>query len=97
MEWVAFPTPGDLPDPGIKPGSPALQTDSLPTELSIREAHIYVCVCNGILLSYKNEWNVAICNSIGGLGGCYANWNKLDSKIQTPYDITYVWNSQQLE
>ena len=23
----------DLPDPGIKPGSPALQADSLPTEL----------------------------------------------------------------
>jgi len=25
--------PGDLPDPGIKPGSPALQADSSPTEL----------------------------------------------------------------
>ena len=24
---------GDLPDPGIKPGSPALQADSLPAEL----------------------------------------------------------------
>ena len=24
--------PGDLPDPGIKPGSPALQADSLPSE-----------------------------------------------------------------
>ena len=24
---------GDLPDPGIEPGSPALQADSLPTEL----------------------------------------------------------------
>ena len=24
----------DLPDPGIKPGSPALQAESLPTELS---------------------------------------------------------------
>ena len=26
------PPPGDLPDPGIKPGSPAFQADSLPTE-----------------------------------------------------------------
>ena len=26
---LPFPTPGDLPDPGIKPGSPALQADSL--------------------------------------------------------------------
>ena len=25
---LPFPTPGDLLDPGIEPGSPALQTDS---------------------------------------------------------------------
>ena len=30
---LPFPSPGDLPDPGIEPKSPALQTDSLPTEL----------------------------------------------------------------
>ena len=24
-----FPSPGDLPDPGIEPGSPAFQADSL--------------------------------------------------------------------
>ena len=27
-----FPAPGDLPNPGIKPRSPALQADSLPAE-----------------------------------------------------------------
>ena len=27
-----FPSPGDLPNPGIKPKSPALQVDSLPAE-----------------------------------------------------------------
>ena len=26
---VPFPSPGDLPDPGIKPGSPTLQADIL--------------------------------------------------------------------
>jgi len=26
------PSPGDLPDPGIKPRSPTLQADSLPSE-----------------------------------------------------------------
>ena len=33
--WSGLPilSPGDLPDPGIKPRSPALQTDSLLTEL----------------------------------------------------------------
>ena len=30
---LPFPSPGNLPNPGIKPSSPALQADSLPTEL----------------------------------------------------------------
>ena len=30
---LPFPSPGDLPDPGIEPRSPALQADSLPVEL----------------------------------------------------------------
>ena len=29
---LLFPSPGDLPDPGIEPGSPALQAGSLPSE-----------------------------------------------------------------
>ena len=29
---LPFPSPGDLPNPGIKPRSPALQTDALPSE-----------------------------------------------------------------
>ena len=28
---LPFPSPGDLPVPGIEPGSPALQADSLPS------------------------------------------------------------------
>ena len=32
LEWVAIPFFEDLPDPGIKPGSPALRADSLPSE-----------------------------------------------------------------
>ena len=31
-EWVAMPPPGDIPSPGIEPGSPALQADSLPAK-----------------------------------------------------------------
>ena len=30
---LPFPSPGDLPNPGIEPRSPALQADSLPTKL----------------------------------------------------------------
>ena len=29
---LPYPFPGDLPNPGIKPGSPALQAESLPSE-----------------------------------------------------------------
>ena len=29
---LPFPSPGDLPDPGIEPRSPTLQADALPSE-----------------------------------------------------------------
>ena len=29
---LQFPSPGDLPDPGIEPGSPTLRADALPSE-----------------------------------------------------------------
>jgi len=32
LEWVAFAFSRDLPNPGIKPRSPALQAESLPAE-----------------------------------------------------------------
>ena len=32
LEWVAFLSPGDLPNPGVEPRSLALQADSLPAE-----------------------------------------------------------------
>ena len=35
LEWVAFPSPRDHPNPGTKPRSPALQADSLPTKLIV--------------------------------------------------------------
>ena len=37
---MPFPPPGDLPDPGVEPTSPALQVDSLP--LSHLEARVYI-------------------------------------------------------
>ena len=32
LEWVVFPSQGDLPNSGIKPGSLSLQADSLASE-----------------------------------------------------------------
>ena len=37
---LPFPSPGDLPNPGIEPGSPALQTDALPSEPPGKPMHL---------------------------------------------------------
>ena len=29
---LSFPPPGDIPDPGVEPGSPTMQADALPSE-----------------------------------------------------------------
>ena len=36
---LPFPPPGHLPGPGIEPGFPTLQADSLPTELLAKHSH----------------------------------------------------------
>ena len=41
---LPFPSPGDLPDPGIELGSPELQVDSLPSELPYMQSHIPILV-----------------------------------------------------
>ena len=46
---LPFPPPGDLPDPGIEPGSPALQADSLPAEVPGKPLLETYCVLNTIL------------------------------------------------
>ena len=41
---LPFPSPGDLPNPGIEPGSPTLQADTLPSEPPRKSpvVHIYI-------------------------------------------------------
>ena len=41
---LPFPSPGNLPDPGIEPGSPALQADSFLTELPGKPPVLYSVV-----------------------------------------------------
>ena len=40
---LPFPSPKDLPNPGIKPRSPALQAESLPFESPEKPFQIKVC------------------------------------------------------
>ena len=42
---MPFSSPGDLPDPGIEPRSPALQVDSLPTGISVAQVGYVGSVC----------------------------------------------------
>ena len=37
-----------------------------------------VYIYNGILLSHKKEWSLAICDNMSGARGYYAKWNKSD-------------------
>ena len=59
LEWIAISFSGDLPDPGIEPGSPELQADSLPTELWRKPTKISISTslipnCHPLFLhSYK--------------------------------------------
>ena len=59
-QWsgLPFPSPGDIPNPGTEPRSPALQVNSLPTEPLGKP--------NELLLSHKNEANPDICDIIDG-------------------------------
>ena len=47
---LPFPSPGDLPNPGIEPGSPALQADALPSEPPGKSRGINRCT-----LLYRKE------------------------------------------
>ena len=38
---LPFPSPEDLSNPGIEPGSPSLQADSLPTDISGKPKSVY--------------------------------------------------------
>ena len=40
LEWVAVPSPGNLPNPGIEPRSPVLQVGSLPAEPPYRPKNV---------------------------------------------------------
>ena len=53
---LPFPFPGDLPNQGIEPRSPALQEDSLPSEPAGNPRFLTISLCKGVLTHhYKNN------------------------------------------
>ena len=59
---LPFPSPGDLPNPGIKPRSPTLQADTLPSEPQgkpICRVHQEKCLARGNT-SWKQDCNATL-------------------------------------
>ena len=62
-----FPSPGDLPNPGIEPRSPTLQADSLPAELQEKPKNTgggSLSLLQGIFLTQESNWGLLHCRRI---------------------------------
>ena len=59
---LPFPSPGDLPDPGIKPGSPALEADALTSEHP------------GVFLRTYSEWYLMLYTHSHNSDNNLINW-----------------------
>ena len=57
LEWIAFPSPEELPNPGIEPWSPASKADSLLFELQGSPNHFR----NGVTYSLVNLCLIFFC------------------------------------
>jgi len=55
LEWVAFPFSRGLPNPGIKPRSPALQADSLPADQPGKPKNIEVGSLSLLQLNFQTQ------------------------------------------
>ena len=67
LEWVPFPSPGDLPNTGIKPRSPTLQADSLPAEPQGKPKNAEVgclSLLQRIFLTQELNWSLLHCRWI---------------------------------
>ena len=53
---LPFPSPGDLPYPGLKPRSPALQANSLPTEPLVKPPNCHYKTSNFVHPVYQQTY-----------------------------------------
>ena len=65
--WSGFPSPGDLPNPGIKPRSPTLQLDSLPAEPQGKPENtglVSLSLLQGIFPTQESKQGLLYCRQI---------------------------------
>ena len=87
-----FPSPGDLPNPGIDPKSPALQADSLPSKPQGKSKDRINCyIYNAKTIGHKNYCRILYC-----LIDLYNN-HKIDNVISILQMKTqsFVWSKTQ--
>ena len=74
-DWP-FPPPGDLPDPGIQPVSPALQAGSLPAELLEKPTYMHDAKSLNCVWLFVTLWTLAnqVPLSIGILQARILEW-----------------------
>ena len=67
LEWVVFPSPGDLPNPGTEPRYPSLQADSLLAEPQGKPKNTEVgslSLLQGIFLTQESNQGLLHCRHI---------------------------------
>ena len=78
------PSPGDLPNPGIKSVSPALQEDSLPSEPPRKPLHKKVTNKN----KPDSYWNYSFCSKICAL---FSMLSQAGSAVLSPQIVKQLY------
>ena len=73
LEWVAYHSPADLPNSEIELGSPALQVDTLPTELWGKWTKRVELMLNVPIIKKRRE-HMKILEGVCDLGICLWPW-----------------------
>ena len=86
---LLFPSPGDLPDPGIEPRSPTLQADTLTSELPGKPNFTCIGLYNlKSWLTWQCQWKVDKKNTIH----CYESisWGDIGNEVKNEKNLCSV-------
>ena len=94
-----FPSPGDLPNPGIKPGSPGLQANSIlceprgkPTKCQwLNTIDSSQCKLVALLPLTRNTWPPGSWQEGKGKWGRHTNSSLLDPVVTLLILLTFLW------
>ena len=81
LSGYPFPSPEDLPNPGIKPRSPVLQADSLPAEAQGKLKNTGVSslsLLQWIFLTQELNWDILYCRRLLYQLSLRENYNNYD-------------------